>query len=120
MSSTAAINTGTSSVMMRNDFDRTRSKYSRFATTIILLAMSGQPRFDAGGADTLEEDLMQRGLHELEALDARARVDEPAQQDLRVRVRRELDLEIVVVVVELRHELRVAQHGADAVLRADG
>src|SRR5262249_48286256 len=53
---------GTRSVITMNQRDRTRSVYSRFATTNILarLPMAGHPCFDAGGADALEENLVQR------------------------------------------------------------
>ena len=61
---------GPSSVPMRNHFERTRSRYSRLMTAQSL-AMSAHPLLDARGADLLEEDLVQRGLHELEALHAR-------------------------------------------------
>jgi hypothetical protein len=41
-----------------NQRERTRSRYSRFAT-VNSLSMSGHPRLDALRADTLKEDLMQ-------------------------------------------------------------
>ena len=54
----AVISTGMNSVMITNKRDRTRSRYSRFATTQNL-SMAGHSRLDALGADTLEEDLME-------------------------------------------------------------
>src|SRR6185503_11327683 len=90
----AESNTGTMKVMTRNQRERTRSVNSRFATISSLLsAMSAHPRLHAGHADALQEDLVQRRLHQLEPFDAGARVDQATQQPLRVRVRRELDLE---------------------------
>jgi hypothetical protein len=71
--------------------------------------MTGHPRLDATRADTLEENLVQRRLHELEALDVRAGVDQAAQQKLRVGVRKKLELEIVRVVVAPPHERRIAE-----------
>src|SRR6185437_10724152 len=113
-----AIRTGTSSVATMKERERTRSRYSRLATIRILLAMAGHPRFDAGHADALDEDLVERRLHELEPLDPRAGGDQPVQQRLRVGLRCELQLEVVVRVVDLVHELPVVQHLAYAVLRA--
>src|SRR5262249_32161784 len=113
----AVINAGTPSVLRMNQRERTRSRYSRFAT-VSSLSMAGHPRLDARGADTLKEDLMERGLHQLEAIDARARLNEALQQHLRVRVGRGLALEEFVVGVQLRHELRVARDVIHAVTRA--
>src|SRR5688572_11457234 len=57
-----AKNTGPSRVPTRNHFERTRSRYSRLNTTPSLrrLALSTHPLLDAGGADLLEENLVQR------------------------------------------------------------
>jgi len=54
----AVMNTGTNSVITTNQRERTRSRYSRFATTQNL-SMTGHPRLDALGADTLDENLME-------------------------------------------------------------
>src|SRR6185437_3359908 len=118
IASAATASAGTASVPRMNQRERTRSMYSRFATAINLLSMSGQPLFDASRADALQEDLMQRRPHQLEALDVRARLDEPAQQHLRIGGRRQLQLEKVVVLVQLADQRRVAQHAPHAVVRA--
>src|SRR5689334_4206209 len=57
MRNAAVIRTGTNSVITMNQRDRTRSRYSRFATTQNL-SMARHPRLDALGADTLDENLM--------------------------------------------------------------
>src|SRR5689334_24757040 len=102
-----AMKTGINNVKARNVRERTRSRYSRLATMRIFLSMARHPRFDAARADALEEDLVQRGLHELEAFDVRACLDQPSQEKLRVGVRVELELEIVVAVVATPHEVRI-------------
>ena len=104
-----------------NQRERTRSRYSRLATMKNFLSMAGHPRFDARGADALEEDLMERRLHQLEALDVRAGVDQPAQQHLRDRrsarapARRSCCCRRPCCT-----SCAVAEHRADAVLRAAG
>src|SRR6185437_6828670 len=115
--SAPAMITGTSSVTTMNQRERTRSRYSRFATTKNL-SMAGHPRFDAGHADALNEYLMERRLHQLEALDQRAGIDQPVQQRLRIGLRCELQLEVVVSIVDFVHELPVVEHLADTVLGA--
>src|SRR5438128_9131502 len=94
-----AITAGTSNVPTTNQRVRTRSRYSRFATMRIFLSMARHPGLDAFGTDTLDEDLMERRLHELEAFDVRAGIEQASQQNLWVRRRRELELDVVVVVV---------------------
>src|SRR5438132_11314674 len=96
---------GPKKVAMRNHFERTRSRYSRLMIAQSL-AMAGHPRFHAKGvgADLLEENLMQRRLHHLEARDCGAGSYHPAQQLLRIGAGSELDLEIPVGVVGARHE----------------
>src|ERR1700749_3734795 len=103
---TPDISAGTASVMTRNHRERTRSRYSRLATTKSL-PMAGHPLLDARGADALQEDLVQRRLHELESFDAGARFDQPAQQHLRIGVGGELELEEIVGVIHLAHERAV-------------
>src|SRR5918999_3147436 len=106
---------GTSSVPTRNHFERTRSRYSRLMTTQSL-STDGNLRLGAGpcdvacvrGPDTLEEDLMQRRMNELEALDRGARLDELAQQPLWVGFRRQLDLERPIRVVDAGDERLVS------------
>src|SRR5450432_4109901 len=79
-------NTGASAVLSRYHFERTRSRYSRLMIAQSL-AMSAHSRLYARRANRVEEDAVQRGLHELEALDRGAGVDELAEKELRVRVR---------------------------------
>jgi hypothetical protein len=74
---------GPKSVTITNHLVRTRSRYSRLMTAQSL-AMSAHPLFDAGGADALQEDLVQRGLHLLESLDARAGLEHSLEQHLRI------------------------------------
>src|SRR5438105_4125466 len=58
MRNIAVIRMGTNSVITTNQRERTRSRYSRFATTQNL-SMTGHPRSDALRADTLDENLME-------------------------------------------------------------
>ena len=77
--------------------------YSR-RITAQSLAMSGHSLFDAGGPYRVEEDAVQRGLHELEALDARPRRDEPPEERLRIGAGCELHFEGPVGIVGPRSE----------------
>src|ERR1017187_1448630 len=106
-----AKNTGPKMVVKMNHFDRTRSTYSRLMTTQSL-SMACHPHFDARGADFLEEDLVQRRLYQFEPLHFRARLDEPAEQGLRVGVLLERDLEEPVRIVHALDHLVVAEHAA--------
>src|SRR5690242_15754485 len=94
---------GPKNVAIRNHFDRTRSTYSRLMTAQSL-AMSAHSLFDAGGADFLQEDLMQRWLNELEALNLRARLHDLSQQRLRIRAGRQLDLEEPIGIISAPDE----------------
>src|SRR5947207_1814572 len=114
------MSTGTSKVIAMNHRDRTRSKYSRLATTKIFLSMTRHPGFYGARADALNEHLMERRLHQLESLDARSGVHEPPEQRLRIRVGRQLDLVESIVFVEALHETRIAQDRADAIQSAVG
>src|SRR5262245_28650164 len=116
----AVINAGTASVPMMNQRERTRSRNSRFATMKILLSMARHPRLDASSADALQEDLMERRLHQLEPFDLRAAIDEPTQQNLRIRTWCQLQLEVVVGVIDLLHELVIAQQLTDAIVCSAG
>src|SRR5690349_1307727 len=89
---------GPSAVLKMYHFERTRSRYSRLMIAKSL-PMTAHPRLDAGCANRVEEDAMQRRLDELEALDSRAGVHEPAQQELRARAGGELELHGAVGVV---------------------
>ena len=77
------MNSGPRKVPTRNHLERTRSTYSR-RITAQSLPMTAHPRLHARGADFLEENAVQRWLHQLEPVDARPGLDEPAQQLLRV------------------------------------
>src|SRR5687767_9319307 len=57
-------------------------------------------------------------MHELEPLDRDARLDELAQQTLRVGARRELDLESPTRIVEAADETSVGEHARGAAARA--
>src|SRR3954463_7168515 len=94
-------NTGPSSVPMRNHLDRMRSRYSRLNTTPSLRTstLATHSLLDASGADFLKEDLMQRRLHQLEALNRRSACDDALQQHLRVGTRSELDFVKAILVV---------------------
>src|SRR5258708_36087763 len=78
--------TGPSRVPMRNHFERTRSRYSRRKTTASLRksTLTTHSLLDAACADSFQEDLMQRGLHQLEALNCAARLHDAMHQDLPV------------------------------------
>src|SRR3954470_20234074 len=99
---------GANSVLTTKKRDTTRSRYSRL-TIAQSLAMSAHPRLDPRRADPFQEDLVQRGLHELEARDVHSSGDEPAQQLLRRRAGRELDLEVAVLVVHPTDERAVGE-----------
>src|SRR4051794_19882167 len=99
---------GPKNVAIKNHFDRTRSTYSRLMTAHSL-AMSAHSLFNSGGADLLQEDLMQRRLNHLESLNRRAGVDDSAQQRLRIRAGSQLDLEKSIGVVGALDQRVVAQ-----------
>src|SRR5207247_5764162 len=92
----AAKNTGPSSAITQNDFLRTRSTNSR-RTTAQTLCTGGLRVRLCGGPGSLrpyqvDEDLVERGLHQLEPRQPRPRRDEPLQDLLGVRRRGELEL----------------------------
>src|SRR3990172_4792384 len=116
---TARKKTGPKIVVMMNHFVRTRSTYSRLITAQSL-PMAGHPRLDARRADPFEEDLVQRRLHELEALDARARVHETLEQRLGIGAPLKRDLEEAVRVVHALDHPVVAQHLAHELRPAVG
>src|SRR5690242_8974227 len=89
---------GPKNVAIRNHFDRTRSRYSRLMTAQSL-AMSTHSLFNAGGTDLLQEDLMQRRLDHLEPLHRNSRFHDASEQRLRVRARRQLDLEEAIGII---------------------
>src|SRR5690348_14079310 len=101
--------TGPNTVATMNHFVRTRSRYSRLVVAQSLRMAIG-PLLGARSAHLVEEDAMQRRLDELEPLHRRAAVDDRAQQALRVRARRELDLHRAIGVVHATHELRIVEH----------
>src|SRR6476620_5292264 len=79
-------NTGPSSVPMRNHLDRMRSRYSRLNTTpsLRMSTLATHSLLDASCADSFKEDLVQRRLHQFEALNRRAGRYDALQQCLRV------------------------------------
>src|SRR5688500_161810 len=91
----------------------TRSRNSR-RITAHNLALTTHPLLDAFRADRLEEDLVQRRLHQLEARYGRSSGDETLEQTLGSCVACKLELEELVLVVHVRHERRVGEHGRDA------
>src|SRR5688500_9067634 len=95
----AANSSGPKTVAMMNHLVRTRSMYSRLMTAQSL-PMARHPRLHALGADFLQEDLMQRRLHQLESLYSCSAADDGAQQLLRVGARLELHLKEPVRVVD--------------------
>src|SRR5207244_13388054 len=62
------------------------------------------------GADEIDEDLVQRGLHQLEARQARPRPDEFPEDLLRVGPGGELQFGILTVVVNLLHKCFVSKY----------
>src|SRR2546423_7643676 len=94
---------GPKNVAIRNHFDRTRSRYSRLMTAQSL-PMATHPLFDAGGADFLQEDLMQRRLDQLEPLHGDTRFHDPPEQCLRVGAWRKLDLEEPIGIIRASDE----------------
>src|SRR5947209_987575 len=80
-----AISAGIRTVEMTNALVRTRSRYSRRATSQVLRISF---------AYRINEDLFQGWFHQLEPVDAQPR-RRLAQKLLRIRVRRQLDLDMV-------------------------
>src|SRR4051794_20858375 len=99
---------GISSVMMTNHLERTRSMNSRLMTTNSL-SMAGHPLFDALGADALNEDLVERRLNQLEALDDGTGLDETLEDFLRIGAGNELQFEKPILIVDLGDELLVGE-----------
>src|SRR5688500_731645 len=112
-----AISSGPSSVMMMKVLPCTNARNSRFMMKKVLLDMLGAPQFTHsvfGRAYALEENLLERWLGTLEALEPEPRAHQLLQQLLRIRVRLHPYLERAAV---LAHEVdcRTALHGADVV-----
>src|SRR5215217_1469617 len=89
---------GPNTVAKMNHRVRTRSRYSRFMIAQSL-AMSADPRFDTGCAYTFQKYLVQRGPHDLEAIDRCTCADNALKQCLRVCAVGQLDLEVAIGVV---------------------
>src|SRR5512140_412578 len=109
---------GPSAVLKMYHFERTRSRYSRLMIAKSL-PMTAHARLDAGRAHRVEEDAMQRWLHQLEALDVRACIHQPAKQKLRARTGGELELHGAMRVVERPHERTISEdfvHGRGPIL----
>src|SRR5664279_367857 len=103
---------GASAVLSRYHFERTRSRYSRLMIAQSL-AMSAHSRLDARRANRVEENAVQRGLHELEALDGGAGVDQLAEEKLRVGNRCELDLDGAIRIVDAFDERAIGEDLGD-------
>src|SRR5437879_7484139 len=101
----AAKNTGPSSAITQNDFLRTRSRNSRRTTAQTLRRGGLRPRLCSGPGclrpHQVDEDLVQRGLHQLEPRQPRPGRHEPLEDLLRVCIRGELELGVLTVVVDL-------------------
>src|SRR5437899_3024879 len=96
---TPANNSGTRNADTQNHLLRTRSTNSRRMTAPILRT----PRHPLPplGSHEVDENLVQRGLHQLEAGQPRPGLDELPQHLLRVGPVRELELGVLPVVVDL-------------------
>src|SRR4051794_24040252 len=110
---TPAMNTGPRTQPRMKARVFTRSRYSR-RMTAHSLALTTHALLDALRADRLEEDLVQRWLHELETCNRCAGRHESLEQSLRRRVVCELQLEELILIVDASHERRVREHRGDA------
>src|SRR6185437_7826944 len=99
---------GTSTVLTMNHRERMRSMNSRWAT-IQSLRIDASHRLPVrlGGRHAIHEHAVQRRLDELESLHDRSGVDEGAEQPLRVRVGREVDVDRLVGIVHALYERTV-------------
>src|SRR5215470_6366933 len=87
---TASMNSGRIRVLIRNDLVRTRSRYSRRMISQTLRIACPHH---------VDEDLLQRGLHQFELADARPRYRHP-QQFLRIGAGLQTHFDVIAVVVE--------------------
>src|SRR5581483_7436872 len=101
---TAANSTGSTIAEIQNQRLRTRSTNSRRMTAASLC--TGQIGLFA---DQIDEDFVQRRLHQLEAREPCARVHEFTQQLLGIGSRKELHLSVLPVVVHLAREARLTE-----------
>src|SRR5215472_14895629 len=111
-----AINAGINSVKRINAFERTRSRYSRRATshmfrTVLLIEV-------AIIAHCLDEDLLEGRLHQLEAADT-SPFRGPAQQLLGIGPGEQLQFDIVAIVTEGFNQLAIFQSRIAFVLHLD-
>src|SRR6266516_369370 len=112
---------GPSRAVTQNHLLRTRSTNSR-RTTAQTLRIGSRLRPRRLGSDQVQEDLVERGLHQLETGEPGARRDQPLQNDLGIRPRRQLELGILAVVVHALHEPPLGKHllrGAGAAVEPD-
>src|SRR5712692_1467399 len=107
-------NTGPSRAITQNHFLRTRSTNSRRITAHTLRTGLVQLRLGRGGhglrSHEVDEDLVERGLGELEARQSRARGDEDPEDLLRVRLRRQLELRELSRNVLLRDQTPIREN----------
>src|SRR6266568_4285421 len=118
---TPANNSGTRNADTQNHLLRTRSTNSRRMTAPILRT----PRhlLPPLGSHEVVDNLVQRGLHQLEAGQPRPGLDELPQHLLRVGPVRELELGVLPVVVDLLAEAAVGKQSRRAprlAVEADG
>src|SRR3989442_1448613 len=110
---TAAKNRGPSSAIPQNDFLRPLSTTSRRTTahTLRTKGLPFRPRFRPSGlgAYQVDEDLVERRLHQLEPRQPGAGGDEPLQDLLGVRPGRELELGVLPIVVDPLHKPSVCK-----------
>src|SRR3989441_8424725 len=93
----------------QNHFVRTRSTNSRRTTAQTLC--TGPPVAAAAGRGgrrlrphEVHEDLVQRRAGQFEPREPRTRVDQPLEDLLRIRPRRELELRLLAEVLDLGHQ----------------
>src|SRR3954447_25218671 len=84
---------GTSTVITRNDFLRTRSRYSRLKTSR-MLRMYGH----LISLDYIDEDRFERRLHQFELVHTRPRRNR-VQQRLRISALGQLNLHVIAIIV---------------------
>src|SRR6266581_1162917 len=106
---TAAKNSGPSSAMTQNHLLRIRSTNSR-RTTAHTLRIRPHLRPRRLRAHEIDEDLVERGLLQLEPRQPGAGRDQALEDLLRVRSRLELELGIVTIVVGLLDDPLVREH----------
>src|SRR2546425_3647673 len=102
-------NSGPMSAENQNHLLRTRSTNSR-RTTAHTLCIGPRLLPRRRGTDQVDEDLVERRLHQLESRQPRPRAHQRGENPLGVRARRELHLGVLPVVVHLGHQPSVREH----------